>query len=168
MSFFFGVQIRDFAIMRRRIVAAVQPQQETWVRAEAQHLVAQRRNGYLFGFFAPLAPFFPGVTAAPTGHDENSIAIGAVHERFVFEFSFEANCIESHLFDVTKFGFAARFINAKHHIRRPAATANQYRFAVNFEQSVALRSEFGVGLDDANREPLPVRDGGIRSDEFEL
>ncbi len=154
--------------MRRRIVAAVQPQQETRVRAEAKHLVAQRRNGYLLGFFAPLAPFFPGVTAAPTSHDQDAIAVGTVHERFVFEFSFETNCIESHLFDVTEFRFAARFINAKHHVRRPAATADKYRFAVNFEQAVALGGKLGVGLDDANREPLPVRDGGVKSDEFEL
>jgi len=81
------------------------------VRAEAKHLVAQRRNGYLFGFFAPLAPFFPRRRQQhQPAMMKNSIAIGAVHERFVFEFSFETNCVESHFLDVTKFGFAARFI----------------------------------------------------------
>ena len=93
-------------------------------------MIPQRRNGNLLGFFAPLAPFFPGVAAAPTGHDENPVAIGTVHERFVFEFSLETNRVQPHLLNVTKFGFAARFINAKHHVRRPAAATNKNGFAV--------------------------------------
>jgi len=75
-------------------------------------------------------------------------------------------CVESHFLDVTKFGFAARFINAKHHVRRPTAATNQNWFAVNFEQSVALRSEFGICLDKADEFFLDIRNGGIGFDKF--
>ena len=62
--------------------------------SQAQQLIAQRMDGNLLILFVPLAPFFPGIATAPAGHNENSVAIGAFDERFVFEFPLQTNGIQ--------------------------------------------------------------------------
>src|SRR5262249_1817194 len=149
-SFFFDIEVGAFAIMRRWIVTAIEPHEKTRVRAKAEHLIAKRRDGHLLGFLAPLSPFFPSVAAAPPGHDENAVAIGALHEGLVFQFSFEANRVESHFLNVTKLGFAAGLIHAKHHVRRPTTTADENGLAVDLQKAIALGSQLGIGLNDAD------------------
>src|SRR5215468_6269162 len=138
------------------------------MRTETEHLIAERRDRYLLGFLIPLAPFFPRIAAAPTSHDENTVAIGALHEGFVFQFSFEANRVKPHLPDVAELGFAAGFIDAKHHIRCPTTAADKDELAVDFQKAIPVRSQLGIGLNDTDGDLLGIKDRGIRAHEFKL
>ena len=85
----------------------------------------------------------------------------------VFELAFEANRVEAHFLDVTEFGFAAGLIDAEHHVRGPAATADEDRFAVHFEEAIAVGGQLGIGLHDAERDGLFVGGRTFVGDKFE-
>src|SRR5580704_16631420 len=135
--------------------------------AKAQNLIAERVDRDALVLVAPLAPFFPGIAAAPSSHDQNAIAISALHERFVFELAFEPAGVEAHLFHVAEFRLAARLVDAQHHVRRPTSAAHKHGLAVYFEQAEALGSQFGIGFDDSEGDGLPVRWRTFLGNEFE-
>jgi hypothetical protein len=98
-----------------------------------EQLIAQRTDRHSFVFIIPFAPFFPGIAAAPAGHQENAFAVSALQKRFILELSFQANRVQTHFLYVAKFRFAPRFVHSEHHVRRPASAANQNWFAIHFE-----------------------------------
>src|ERR1051326_4256944 len=85
------IQIHRLSFLWRRIIAAIEPHHEAWVRTQTIDLRPQRflSNGIVF--VLPLVPLFPEIAAAPSRHDQDSLLVGHIEEVFVFQFAFEAN-----------------------------------------------------------------------------
>src|SRR5438270_10086489 len=98
--------------------------------AQAIDLIAQRLLGDFKILRLPARPAFPEVAAAPSRHDQNSLAVGEIEEFLGLEFAFETDGVEPHILDVTKFVFEALRVFAEHHVWRPATAANQNVFAI--------------------------------------
>ena len=108
--------------------------------AQAVDLVAQGLLGDFEILRLPARPALPEIAAAPSGHDQNALAVGEVEEFLRFEFAFEADGVESHVADVAEFVVQALRVLAQHHVRGPAAAADQNVLAVDVEDGVRRSS----------------------------
>jgi hypothetical protein len=96
--------------------------------AEAQELIEEGLDGNAPILVVRLAPFLPGVAAAPPAMIENAVAVGAFHEGFVFQLAFQMNDVQTHFLHVTELCIAAGFVHPQHHVGRPATAAHRNRF----------------------------------------
>src|SRR6202043_2928778 len=71
-----NIEVHVLNISGRRAVAAVEPNEDAGMIAEAGDLVDERGGGDFFGFGSPLVPVLPGVAADPAGHDEDAEFVG--------------------------------------------------------------------------------------------
>src|SRR3984893_1221102 len=69
VDFLFDVEIGALAVGGRRVVAALEPDEDARMFAEAQELIAERFDRNAAVLVVPLAPFLPSVAAAPARHD---------------------------------------------------------------------------------------------------
>ena len=153
----FDVEVGFLDIGRRRIVAAVEPDQQAGVMAEAQHLRTQRGSGDGEVFRGPGLPPFPVIAAAPAEHDEDSILVGKIEEVVGVEFSFEADGVEVQIAHHAELLPQPRGIGAQQHVLRPASAADEDGFAVDAEEAAAAVScKFRGDFADAELDGLLV------------
>ena len=111
--------------------------------AQAVDLVAQGLLGDFKILRLPARPALPEIAAAPSGHDQNSLAVGEIEEFLGLEFAFETDGIQSHVADVAEFVVQALRVLAQHQVGGPAAAANQNVLAVDvkWRPPIELKSE---------------------------
>src|SRR5579862_3566217 len=117
--------------------------------AQAVDLIAQGLLRDFEIFRLPAGPALPEVAAAPSGHDEDAVAVGDVEEFLSFEFAFEADGVEAHILDVAEFIVQALRVFAEHQVRSPAAATDQDVFAVDVKLAPADGVEFAGDFADA-------------------
>src|SRR5712692_5677322 len=117
--------------------------------AQTVDLISERLLGDFKVLRLPPRPALPEIAAAPSRHNENSLAVGEVEKFLGLEFAFEAHGVESHILDVAEFVFEALRVFAKHHVGRPAAAADQDVLAVDVEGTSADRVQIGSDFADA-------------------
>ena len=116
--------------------------------AQAIYLVPQRlfRNLVICRF--PVLPMLPEITAAPSREHENSAFVGQIEKFLVLELSFQTDRVQPHVLHVSEFFVKALLVFPEHHVRPPAAAANQNIFSVNGEDALAIFVQLGRDLAD--------------------
>ena len=160
-QFFLDVEVHLLNIRRRRIIAAIQPHHQAGMAAQTIDLIAQGLLGDFEIRRLPTRPAFPEIAAAPSGHDENALAIGQVKEFLSLELAFQANRVEPHIADVAKFGMQALRIFTHHQVGRPAPAANQNILAVDVEGAPTDRVEVGGNFANAELSGRMIADRAI-------
>src|SRR5215831_14381609 len=88
---FENVEIHGLDFGRWRIVAAIEPDKDAGMVAEAGDLLDERGGGDLFGFGSPDLPVLPHITADPARHNEEPEAVGLVKKFVAVGLPFQAN-----------------------------------------------------------------------------
>ena len=142
----------------RRLVAAIEPHEDTWMVSQPQQLIAQRRRAHLVILLGPLVPQLPLIAAAPAGHDENALAIREIVERVVFELALGTNGVQPHFLDVPEFGFEPfGRLRPQQHVGGPPAAANEDWFSVDAEKTMAFIGQLRAELVDAEADLASIR-----------
>ena len=126
--------------------------------ADAAQLVAQRFAGHGVILRLPLAPLLPIRAAAPARHHHDALAVASLVKMVVHELAFQANGVEVQVADVAQLVVFARGGEAKQHILGPAAAADEDFLAVDVEDAMLLRVQFGGDAADAEIEFLDIGD----------
>ena len=93
----FHLEIGFLDFRDRRIVAAIEPDQQAGVMAKAEHLRAQGRCGDGEVLRRPVFPVLPVIAAAPAEHDKNAAFVGEAEKVLGFEFAFQTDGVEIHV-----------------------------------------------------------------------
>ena len=141
---------------RRRIVAAIEPDEQAGVLAEAQHLRAERGcgNGEVLG--RPVLPVFPVIAAAPAEHDENSRSSARRKKSSVS--SLPSRRMVLRFMSRTRSNLVAQavLVGAQQHVLRPAGAANENGLAVDAEEAAAVGGQLGGDFANAEVDALFV------------
>ena len=119
------------------------------MHAQAVHLIPQRLLCNFKIRWLPLRPPLPEITAAPSGHDQDSFSVSEIKEFLCLELAFEPDRVQSHVLHIAKFILQPLRILTQHHVGRPSTAANQDVLAVNVERSAAYRVEIRCNFADA-------------------
>src|SRR6267378_3603503 len=92
-----NVQIHLLDFGWRWSIAAVEPNENTCVTAEAASLIGHGRLCNGVRFRSPALPSLPCVTASPPGHDENAELVRLFEEFVAVDAAFEANRVHAHV-----------------------------------------------------------------------
>src|SRR5690242_5351853 len=107
----------------------------------------------VFGDFVllrlPVLAKLPGVAAGPAWHYENSETVGFFVELLAIEAPLESNRIQTHVMDITQISIEPLRGPTQENVRCPSGAANQEIPAINFEETVPLRCEFGSDVANA-------------------
>src|SRR5262249_38955009 len=95
------------------------------------------------------SPNLPSVAAGPAGHDEDSETVGFFVELFAVEAAFEAHRVQTHIANIFQIGLDAAGGPAKEEVGSPGGAANQHVLAIDLEEKMPLRGEFGSNAADA-------------------
>ena len=147
---------------RGRVVAAVEPHEDARVGAQAAGLVRERGHGHVAVLVVPLVPLLPLVAAAPADHDQDALLVGQVEQLVRLELSLRADGVEAHLPHVAQLGAQARGVAAQHHVRAPAAAADEDAPPVHLEEPVALVRQLRGHLADPEPDLVAVGEGASR------
>ena len=105
----------------------------------------------------------PEIAAAPSRHHQDALLVGHFEEFLGFEFAFQPDRVQSQIMHVVEFIGQSLWGLAQHHVRSPAAAANEDILAVDLEQPLrAIRRRLrDFRRDFANAEPRMRRIGNL-------
>ena len=138
---------------RRRPVAGVDPDEHAGAAAQPVQLITLRLGGDDPVLRFPPVPLLPVVAAAPAGHDQDAVAVGEIEEVVVLQLALQPDGVEAHVQHVAELVLLPAAVDPHHHVRGPAAPADQDVLAVDAEDQALV----GVQLDFTSRMPKGVR-----------
>src|SRR5258708_4641289 len=120
--------------------------------ADAPDLAAESLRGDDVVLRRPDVPLLPAVAAAPSGDDEDPLAVARLEEVGALEHPLEANRVEAHRLDVLQLGAIAVGLPPQEQVAGPARSPDQQGDAVDGELGVPVGGDLALDLADPERE----------------